>query len=109
MWEEDEDSAEQSGHGRRTTFPFVLSFTNPMQDPIQVRFNFLRAPLPAATTTAPTDESGAAPHQGKRSPPFTITLPTFTSGVAAFAEAWEYDDEDEDDMVEGEHADLIDD
>ena len=98
MWEEDEDSAEQSGHGRWTTFPSVLSFTNPMHNPIQVQFNFLCAPLPAATTTAPTDESGAAPQRGKRSPPFTITLPTFTSGVAAFAEAWEYDDEDEDDM-----------
>jgi hypothetical protein len=45
----------------------------------------------------------------KRSPPFTITLPTFTSSAAAFAEGWEYDDEDEDDMVEREHADLVDD
>jgi dynactin-4 len=32
-----------------------------------------------------------------------------TFSVAAFAEAWEYDDEDEDDMVEDEHADLVED
>jgi hypothetical protein len=65
-------------------------------------------PPPAAVTTTPTDGSGAAPQQMKRSPPFTIKLPTFTSSAAAFADGWEYD-EDEDDMVEREHADLVDD
>ena len=80
-----------------------------MYDPIQVRLNVLRSPLPAAATTAPVDEPGAAPPPEKRRPPFAITLPTFAFSVAAFAEAWEYDDEDEDDMVEDEHADLVDD
>jgi len=55
------------------------------------------------------DESGAAPQPEKRRPPFAVTLPTFTFSVAAFAEAWEYDDEDEDDAVEDEYADLVDD
>jgi hypothetical protein len=43
--------------------------------------------------------------------PFTITLPTFAFGVTAFTEAGEcnYEDEDEDDMVEDEHADVVDD
>ena len=59
-------------------------------------------PLPAATTTAPTDESGTASQPEKRRPLFEITLPTFTLSVAAFAGAWEYDDKDEDDMVEDE-------
>ena len=90
------------------TYPFVLSFTNPMYDPIQIGLNVLRSPLPTTTTAAPADEQGAA-QQEKRRPPFAITLPTHAFSVAAFAEAWEYDDEDEDGMVEDEHADLVDD
>jgi len=105
MWEEDRSSASSNpvmNAGR--TYPFVLSFTNPMYDPIHIRVNVLRSPLP--TTTAATDEPGAV-QQEKRRPPFAITLPTHTFSVAAFAEAWEYEDEDED-MVEGEHADPVD-
>jgi hypothetical protein len=55
------------------------------------------------------DESGTSPPQEKRRPPFAITLPTFAFSVAAFTKAWEHDGEDEDDMVEDEHADLVDD
>lgn len=108
MWEEDKNSSSNNSvmvGGR--TYPFVLSFTNPMYDPIQIRLNVLRPPLPT-TTTAPTDEPDTAQPE-KRRPPFAITLPAFTFSVAAFAEAWEYDDEDEDDMIEDEHADLVDD
>jgi dynactin-4 len=54
------------------------------------------------------DESGTAPPHEKRRPPFAITLPTFAFSVAAFVEAWEYDEEDEDDTVEDDHADLVD-
>ena len=107
MWEEDKNSGLNNPvmvGGR--TYPFVLSFTNPMYDPIQIRLNVLRSPLP---TTATTDEPDTAPHPEKRRPPFAITLPAHTFSVAAFAEAWEYDDEDEDGMVEDEHTDLVDD
>ena len=106
MWEEDKSSASNNPlmvGGR--TYPFVLSFTNPMYDPIHIRLNVLRSPLP--TTTAATDEPGAA-QQEKRRPPFAITLPTHTFSVAAFAEAWEYDEEDDDDAIEDEFADLVD-
>ena len=106
MWEEDKNSASNNlvmVGGR--TYPFVLSFTNPMYDPIHIRLNVLRSPLP--TTTAAAEEPGTV-QQEKRRPPFAITLPTHTFSVAAFAEAWEYDDEDED-MVEDEYADLGDD
>ena len=111
VWEEDKNSALNNPvmvGGR--TYPFILSFTNPMYDPIQIRLNVLRSPLPTTTTTtaAPTDESGTTPQPEKRRPPFAITLPPFTFSVAAFAEAWEYDDEDEDDMAEDEHADPVD-
>ena len=110
MWEEDKNSGLNNPvmvGGR--TYPFVLSFTNPMYDPIQIRLNILRSPLPTTATTATTDESGTGPQPEKRRPPFAITLPTFTFSVAAFAEAWEYDDEDEEDAVEDEYADLADD
>ena len=110
MWEEDKSSALNNPvmvGGR--TYPFVLSFTNPMYDPIQIRLNVLRSPLPTTTTTAPTDEPDTAPQPEKRRPPFAITLPTFAFSVAAFAEAWEYDDEDDEDTNEDEHADLVDD
>ena len=106
MWEEDKSSSSNNPvmvGGR--TYPFVLSLTNPMYDPIHIRLNVLRSPLP--TTSAATDESGTV-QQEKRRPPFAITLPTHTFSVAAFAEAWEYDEEDDDDMVEDEHADPVD-
>lgn len=74
-----------------------------MYDPIHIRINVLRSPLP--TTTGATEEPA---QQEKRRPPFAITLPTHTFSVAAFAEAWEYDEEEDDDMVEDEHADLVD-
>jgi hypothetical protein len=76
-----------------------------MYDPTQVRLNVSRSPLPTATMTAPTDESGSVPQQEKRRSSFPITLLTFTPSVVAFAEAWEYD-EDEDDMVEDKYADF---
>jgi len=109
-WEEDKNS----GLGNPVmvggrTYPFVLSFTNPMYDPIQIRLNVLRSPLPTMTAAAPIEESVTAPQPEKRRPPFAITLPTHSFSVAAFAEAWEYDEEDEDGMVEDEHADLVDD
>lgn len=109
MWEEDKNFPSNGPvmvAGR--TYPFVLSFTNPMYDPIQIRLTVLRSPLPGTATSDSTDESGATPQPEKRRPPFAITLPTFTFSVAAFAEAWEYD-EDEDDTVEDEYADLVDD
>ena len=106
MWEEDKSTSSNIPvmvAGR--TYPFVLSFTSPMYDPIHVRLNVLRSPVP--NTSTGTDEPGTA-QQEKRRPPFAITLPTHTFSVAAFAEAWEYDEEDGDDMTEDEHADSAD-
>lgn len=104
MWEEDKNSNNPVMAGGRT-YPFVLSFTNPMYDPIQIRLNVLRSPPP--DTTAQGDESGTTQPE-KRRPPFAVSLPTHVFTVAAFAEAWEYDDED-DEMVEDEYVDLVDD
>ena len=61
--------------------------------------------VPLSTTT---DGSGIAPPQEKRPLSFAITLPTFAFSVAAFAEAWEYDEEDKDSMAGDGHEDLVD-
>ncbi|KAF8906152.1 dynactin p62 family-domain-containing protein [Mucidula mucida] len=80
----DEDSisgAMQAG----LSYPFHLAITNPLYDPIQVRLSVQRMHV------APSAEGEKA-----RRPPFAVSLPTTSFTIAAFAEAWEYDDEDED-------------
>ncbi|KAI5120131.1 hypothetical protein M0805_001899 [Coniferiporia weirii] len=92
------------------TYPFQLALTNPLYDPIQVRLAVQRQQLPAstdesaaegnATTTTTTTTTKA------RRPTFAVSLPTSAFSVAAFAEAWEYEDDDEemfglDDDVDG--------
>ncbi|EKM79298.1 hypothetical protein AGABI1DRAFT_120716 [Agaricus bisporus var. burnettii JB137-S8] len=77
------------------TYPFHLALTNPLYDPIQVRLSVQRVHV-----TAPTTNAGASPEKARR-PPFAISLPTSHFPIAAFAEAWEYED-DEDMMVDDE-------
>ncbi|KDQ62635.1 hypothetical protein JAAARDRAFT_189929 [Jaapia argillacea MUCL 33604] len=69
------------------TYPFHLSFTNPLYDPIQVRLSVQRAQYQA---------SGEAPAPEKaRRPPFAVSLPISAFPIAAFAEAWEYEDDED--------------
>ncbi|TCD70787.1 hypothetical protein EIP91_001818 [Steccherinum ochraceum] len=68
------------------TYPFHLAFTNPLYDPIQVRLHVQRAPSQAA---APPD-GGKAPRA-----PFAVTLPSSAFPIAAYAEAWEYEDDED--------------
>lgn len=56
------------------TNPFRLALTNPLYDPIQVRLSPQRV----------ADERS-----------YQVSLPTTPFSVAAFAEAWEYDDDDD--------------
>lgn len=70
------------------SYPFHLALTNPLYDPIQVRLSVQRMHV-----TAVTDST--APEKARRTP-FAISLPTSSFPVAAFAEAWEYDDDDDD-------------
>lgn len=100
--EEDKSSAANSGLMPGKTYPFHLFFTNPMYDPIQVRINVQRAAIPPSTATSPVDGTT----QEKRRPPFAVSIPTSTFTVAAFAEAWEYDDEDDEDMFDEEFAEI---
>ncbi|KAG1742310.1 dynactin p62 family-domain-containing protein [Suillus paluster] len=69
------------------SYPFHLALTNPLYDPIQVRLSVQRMHVTAAT-------DGIAPEKARRTP-FAVSLPTSSFPVAAFAEAWEYDDDDD--------------
>ncbi|KAH7927811.1 hypothetical protein BV22DRAFT_1006265 [Leucogyrophana mollusca] len=69
------------------SYPFHLALTNPLYDPIQVRLSVQRMHV-----TASTDST--APEKARRTP-FAVSLPTSSFPVAAFAEAWEYDDDED--------------
>jgi len=61
-------------------------------------------PSPTTTTTVPTDKSGTTPRPEKQCPPFAITLPAFMLSVATFTDAWEYDDEGGDGVIDDGYA-----
>ncbi|KAG6856238.1 hypothetical protein H0H87_006171 [Tephrocybe sp. NHM501043] len=82
------------------TYPFHLALTNPLYDPIQVRLSVQRMHISTATVTS---ADGGVTEKARR-PPFAVSLPTSTFPIAAFAEAWEY--EDDEDMFGVEDDDL---
>ncbi|KAJ7653095.1 dynactin p62 family-domain-containing protein [Mycena polygramma] len=65
-----------SKHPRGQDVPLSARAHEPLYDPIQVRLTVQRA----------------------RRPPFAISLPSSSFPIAAFAEAWEYEDDEDDDM-----------
>ncbi|EAU86021.1 hypothetical protein CC1G_11693 [Coprinopsis cinerea okayama7 len=69
-------------------YPFHLALTNPLYDPIHVRLSVQRVHV----STLIQDKS--SPEKGRR-PPFAISLPTSPFAINAFAEAWEYDDDED--------------
>lgn len=69
------------------SYPFHLALTNPLYDPIQVRLSVQRMHVTAATNSTASEKA--------RRTPFAVSLPTSSFPVAAFAEAWEYDDDDD--------------
>ena len=74
------------------TYPFHLALTNPLYDPIQVRLSVQRVHV------ASVPSEGNVADRARR-PPFALSLPTSQFPVSAFAEAWEYED-DEDMLVD---------
>jgi dynactin-4 len=81
--EEEKDPSTRMQPGK--TYPFHLALTNPLYDPIQVRLSVQRMHVSSAT------DGG----EKARRPPFAISLPTTPFPIAAFAEAWEYDDDED--------------
>lgn len=88
----DDDKAAGASNGLHAgkTYPFHLALTNPLYDPIQVRLSGQRMHVSAPLPTS----DGSAPEKARR-PPFAVSLPTSTFPVAAFAEAWEYEDDED--------------
>ena len=80
------------------TYPFHLAFSNPLYDPIQVKLSVQRMHV----SNVPSKEGGS-PEKARR-PPFAISLPTSSFPVAAFAEAWEYEDDEDMFGVEGDET-----
>jgi len=77
------------------TYPFHLALTNPLYDPIHVRLAVQRQVPPPSSVPAPA----GSPEKTRR-PPFAVSLPQSAFPIAAFAEAWEF--EDDEDMFGGE-------
>ncbi|KAJ3817466.1 dynactin p62 family-domain-containing protein [Lentinula raphanica] len=85
--EDDKDARDNLQAGK--TYPFHMALTNPLYDPIQVRLSVQRVHV-AATVTG---EGGTI--EKARRPPFAISIPTTPFSIAPFAEAWEYEDDEE--------------
>ncbi|KAF8964421.1 dynactin subunit 4 [Flammula alnicola] len=85
----DDDKSSASDMHAGKTYPFHLALSNPLYDPIQVRLSVQRMHV----STAPAKEG--ASHEKARRPPFAISLPNSPFSVAAFAEAWEYEDDED--------------
>jgi len=75
---QEDEKAAQSQLQAGKTYPFQLAFTNPLYDPITVKVSVQR--------TASTS--------GRR-PLFAVSLPSTPFTIAAYAEAWEYEDDEE--------------
>lgn len=91
-------------------YPFHLIFSNPLYDPITVRLSVQRSfPVSAPPLTAPETPSTpvAPPTQAPaRRPPYAISLPTTSFLVNPFAEAWEYEDDEDEEMFDEEELGL---
>jgi dynactin-4 len=91
----DEDKSPSDMHAGKT-YPFHLALSNPLYDPIQIRLSVQRVHV--SSTSKDVGEKS-------RRPPFAVSLPTSSFSVAAFAEAWEY--EDDEDMFGGDDEDDL--
>ena len=70
------------------TYAFHLALVNPLYDPIQVRLAVQRQQV----LSNAIEESN--PDKPRR-PSFAVSLPSSAFSIAAFAEAWEYEDDEE--------------
>ena len=94
----EEDKSPLSDMHAGKTYPFHLAFSNPLYDPIQVKLSVQRMHV----SNVPPKEGGS-PEKSRR-PPFAISLPMSSFPVAAFAEAWEYEDDEDMFGVDGDET-----
>ncbi|GAA5857502.1 hypothetical protein JCM8547_009305 [Rhodosporidiobolus lusitaniae] len=77
------------------TYTFELSFTNPLYDPIHVRLAVARpGALPSSSSSQPALGEDGQPLPPPP-PPFAVNLPSSTFPISAYAEDWEYEDDEE--------------
>ena len=84
----EDDKAGQAQMQAGKTYPFQLMLTNPLYDPITVKLSMQR------TTNVVV-----------KRPPFAVSLPSAAFPIAAYAEAWEYEDDEE---MFGDETDDVD-
>lgn len=92
------------------SYPFHLTFSNPLYDPITVRLSVQRS-LPGPTTPSAIPETPSTPTASQaqsmsKRPPYAISLPTTSFLVNPFAEAWEYEDDEDEEMFDEEELGL---
>lgn len=77
------------------TYTFEISLTNPLYEPIQVRLGVAR-PRPIARndgSSRATVDGGGGGEEGP--PPFAVNLPASSFSISAYAEDWEYEDDED--------------
>ncbi|GAA6002447.1 hypothetical protein JCM10207_001126 [Rhodosporidiobolus poonsookiae] len=82
------------------TYTFELSFTNPLYEPIHVRLAVARPGASKAALAASEAAAALAEAEGQPAPPpppapFAVHLPAPQFAISAFAEDWEYDDDED--------------
>ncbi|KAI0040046.1 hypothetical protein FA95DRAFT_929315 [Auriscalpium vulgare] len=89
-----------------STYPFQIALTNPLYDPIQVRLSVQRQIPPAVSAAAAAAATEGGATEKSRRPPFAVSLPSSAFPIAAFAEAWEYEDDEDMFGVDGDEFGL---
>lgn len=97
-------TSDETAHGRTLqqgkTYGFRLALQNPLYEPIQVRLMVQRPPANTSSASANTART--------KRPPFVVSLPTSSFPIAPFAEAWEYDeDEDDGELNDDDIEDML--
>ena len=75
-------------------YEFQLTLTNPLYDPIEVKLSVPRIHV-STESPAVEKEDPKAKAKGPTRSPFAVSLPTQKFTISAFAEAWEYDDDED--------------
>lgn len=73
------------------SYTYEMSFTNPLYEPIHVRLAIARPPPSTLDDTCPSNA-------------YQITLPAPSFPISAFAEVWEYEDDEEEDLMKEDTA-----
>ncbi|KDE05576.1 hypothetical protein MVLG_04071 [Microbotryum lychnidis-dioicae p1A1 Lamole] len=80
------------------TYTYELSFTNPLYESIQVRLAVARPTASTKAVGAARTDTGADPGVSTLAtapPPYAVNLPSGYFPISAYAEEWEFEDDDQ--------------